>query len=105
MNHFGSGGRRGEPRGVAAFRVSDAGEYLAQIAGGAFDVVVANLPDPPLTSLCDLLAAAARPGGVLVVTGVLLWQAESLAASLVAAGARVISRHAEGGWAVLVCDC
>jgi ribosomal protein L11 methyltransferase len=93
------------PREASFFRAADAREYLEQVAGGAFDVVVANLPDPFLSSLAAPLATAARPGGTLIVTGILLWQAEPLAAALTAAGARVTSRRAEAGWALLVAAC
>lgn len=88
-----------------AFQLADARDYLTQVAGGAFDIVVANLPDPPLSALADELTAAARPGGTLIVTGMLLWQADGVAEALVAAGAHITSRRAEAGWALLVCDC
>lgn len=82
----------------ASFHVGDAAEYLPAVAG-AFDVVVANLPDPPLMALVPALVAATRPRGALVVTGVLLWQAEALGKALTAAGAQPSAPRAEGGWA------
>jgi len=68
-------------------------------------VVVANLPDPPLVGLVPDLAAAARPGGTLIVTGVRLWQAEAVSRSLARAGTAPSSVQAEGGWATFVVDC
>ena len=88
----------------ATFLVADARDYLEQ-HGGAFDVVVANLPDPPLVGLVPDLAAAARPGGTLIVTGVRLWQAEAVSRSLARASTAPSSVQAEGGWAAFVADC
>jgi ribosomal protein L11 methyltransferase len=87
--------RRAVPR--ARFVCADARVWLAEEAGGAFDVVVANLPDPPLVPLVPRLASAAR-FGALIVTGALLWQADALRASLVAAGMRPDAPRAAEGW-------
>lgn len=89
----------------ARFLVADARDWLRQEAGGAFDVVVANLPDPPLVELVPDLVQAARPGGALVVTGVLLFQVEFLLAAFAAACAEIAVTRAEGGWACFVVRC
>jgi ribosomal protein L11 methyltransferase len=89
----------------ACFRLADALDYLTQVGGGAFDVVVANLPDPPLFSLLPDLAAAARLGGVLLVTGLQLWQADAALRELHAAGARPSPPQAEGHWCLIRADC
>jgi ribosomal protein L11 methyltransferase len=89
----------------ASFRVADAREYLTSHAGGAFDVVVANLPDPPLASLVPELVAAARLGGVLLVTGLLLWQADAVSRALRAEGASPSTPRAEAGWSLIVSSC
>ena len=85
----------------ASFVCAEAGEWLAREAGGGFDVVVANLPDPPLIRLIPALSAAAR-FGTLIVTGALLWQADALARELRAAGVSVGAPRQAGGWCCFV---
>jgi hypothetical protein len=67
--------------------------------------VVANLPDPPLLPLIPELAAAARLGGVLLVTGLQLWQADAAVRALREAGARPGDPRAEGGWCLIAAAC
>jgi ribosomal protein L11 methylase PrmA len=94
-----AGARRAVPG--ARFVCADAGDWLAREGGGAFDVVVANLPDPPLIRLVPALSAAAR-FGTLIVTGALLWQGDALRRELTAAGLTAgASRHA-AGWCCVV---
>ncbi len=81
----------------ARFVHADAAEWLAREAGGAFDVVVANLPDPPLIRLVPALCAAAR-FGTLIVTGALLWQADALRRELAAAGFTAGAPRHAAGW-------
>jgi ribosomal protein L11 methylase PrmA len=87
--------RRAVPRG--RFVCADARVWLAEEAGGAFDVVVANLPDPPLVPLVPQLASAAR-FGALIVTGALLWQADALRLALASAGMHPSVPRAAEGW-------
>eukprot|EP00928_Gymnodinium_smaydae_P027871 TRINITY_DN21413_c0_g1_i1.p1 TRINITY_DN21413_c0_g1~~TRINITY_DN21413_c0_g1_i1.p1 ORF type:complete len:263 (+),score=59.48 TRINITY_DN21413_c0_g1_i1:90-878(+) len=51
----------------------DAVAFAAQLArsdgGGPFDIIVANIPAPILVQLAPALAAAARPGALLALTG------------------------------------
>ena len=89
----------------ARFHLADAADYLFQHAGGAFDVVVANLGDPPLVALIPDLAAAARLGGILLVTGLQLWQADDAARALREAGAHPGEPRAEGGWCLISAAC
>jgi ribosomal protein L11 methylase PrmA len=87
----------------ALFVWSDARQWLEREAGGGFDVVVANLPDPPLLGLVGPLAAAAR-FGALITTGALLWQADALARELRAAGMTPRAPRAAGGWCLYVSE-
>jgi ribosomal protein L11 methyltransferase len=70
------------------------------MAPGTFDVVVANILANPLTLLAPALATRVRPGGRIVLSGILDAQADGV----VAAYARWINiapwRHAEG-WVLL----
>ena len=56
-----------------------AGFFLPEDApGGAYDIVVANILTNPLRMLAPLLAAAVRPGGRLVLSGILAEQANEI---------------------------
>lgn len=65
-----------------------------------FDVVVANLPDPPLTSLVSMLSAAA--GHTLIVGGARLWQGAALRRALLQCGWSDIRTGADDGWCCFV---
>lgn len=63
---------------TAAFFLPDA-VPLTQ-ADGVFDVVVANILTNPLKALMPLLAARVRPGGRIVLSGILVEQADAVMA-------------------------
>ncbi|MDR3393764.1 MAG: 50S ribosomal protein L11 methyltransferase [Parasulfuritortus sp.] len=67
---------------------------------GEYDVVVANILTNPLKALMPLLAARARPGGRIILSGILEAQAEEVMAIYSAA---FEMRHAavDEGWALL----
>ena len=71
-----------------------------QLQTGAYDIVVANILTNPLKALMPLLAAHVRPGGGIVLSGVLDAQAEEVMAIYSQA---FVMRHAatEEGWALL----
>lgn len=81
-------------------RVAEAGEYLAASVSG-FDLVLANLTGAVLERLARPLVAAARPGGTIVVSGLLRGEQPSVEASLAAAGALLREAVAEDEWAAL----
>lgn len=89
--------------GVALDARSGSLEALAAPPAAApFDVVVANLLAPTVIALADGLAAAARPGGRLVASGILVEQADDVAAALVAAGFLAPEVRVDGDWVALV---
>ncbi|HAJ14395.1 MAG TPA: 50S ribosomal protein L11 methyltransferase, partial [Comamonadaceae bacterium] len=51
---------------------------LPETAQGVYDVVLANILATPLKVLAPLLCAHVRPGGALVLAGILERQAEEL---------------------------
>jgi len=71
-------------------------------AAAPFDVVVANLLAPTVVALAAGLAAAARPGGCLIASGILVEQADDVAAALVAAGFAAPEVRVDGDWVALV---
>jgi ribosomal protein L11 methyltransferase len=71
-------------------------------AEGGRDLVVANIGADTLVALAPHLVRALRPGGVLVLSGVLACQAEAVGTAVVAAGATIAGTAADGDWRALV---
>jgi ribosomal protein L11 methyltransferase len=69
---------------------------------GPFDLILANLLARTLREMAGLLAAALAPGGVLIGSGVLVEQAEEVAAAFAAAGLHPIEQPVLGDWVALV---
>lgn len=65
-----------------------------------YDLVVANILAQPLILLAPLLAARCRPGGRIVLSGILASQAEEVAAAYAPFFATGVDRTIEG-WALL----
>jgi ribosomal protein L11 methyltransferase len=70
------------------------------LADGSYDVLVANILTNPLKALMPLLAARVRPGGRIVLSGILAAQAEEVMAVYAAAFAMLRAGEAEG-WVLL----
>jgi len=69
--------------------------------GGPFDVVLANILAPVLCDLAADLAAHLCPGGVLIVSGLLVDQEGEVRAALDGAGLHVTNRRSDGEWVAL----
>ena len=70
---------------------------------GTFDVVLANILSSILVDLRDLLAAHVRPGGRIVLSGILAGEADYLARVYAEAGLIEDERLTDGDWLCLVC--
>lgn len=66
-----------------------------------FDLVVANILAAPLIELAREMAAHVRPGGTVVLSGLLVPQAPSVIAAYRAAGFTLIAHHRIIGWSTL----
>lgn len=66
-----------------------------------FDLVVANILAGTIIEMAPLLAARVRPGGALVVSGILAEQAAAVSAALVAAGLDPAGEAASGDWVAM----
>ena len=75
-------------------------ESLAARGRGAFDVVVANILTNPLRLLAPALAARVRPGGRIVLSGILEAQADEVVA-IYADWFNIGVWRADEGWAAL----
>lgn len=68
----------------------------------AFDLIVANLIAKVLVVLAPDLAAALKPGGRLVSSGIINVKEDDVATAFAAVGLQQIERYVEGEWVALV---
>jgi ribosomal protein L11 methyltransferase len=94
-----------ERNGVAALIVARAGSLSDVLEAGApsADLMVANILAPTLDEMARQgLARAVRPGGVLILAGVLAEQAEALEATCVEHSLDPVEQREAGEWRALV---
>ncbi len=77
---------------------------LPDKASGAYDTVLANILATPLKVLAPLLCGHVRPGGSLVLAGILERQADELKAAY-APYAQLEVSDAEDGWILMTARC
>lgn len=83
--------------GAVELHVGSAGSF----AGSGFDGVVANLGPRELSEEAAHLAAALRPGGLLLATGFLQAQREDVERALARRGFRAARRREAGDWGLV----
>jgi ribosomal protein L11 methyltransferase len=71
------------------------------VDGAPFDVVLANLIASVLIELADELAAAVKPVGRLLASGIFVDRAAEVESALQSAGFELVRRTDEGDWAAL----
>jgi ribosomal protein L11 methyltransferase len=69
--------------------------------GGPWDLVLANLIASLLVTLAADLAAALRPGGRMLASGIFIDRADEVIAAFTDAGLRIVERTGEGDWVAL----
>lgn len=72
--------------------------YLAQYGDGAFDVIVANVLSSVLKPLLGAFRNAARPGGAVILGGILEEEADDMLDACEGAGFEVVSEDLEDEW-------
>ncbi|MCI6939795.1 50S ribosomal protein L11 methyltransferase [Desulfovibrio piger] len=77
---------------------------IGAVAGKQFDLVLANILARPLTEMAVDIVRACRPGGCLVLSGLLEIQADGVTAAYKAQGLPEPRRIIDGEWAALVWD-
>jgi ribosomal protein L11 methyltransferase len=90
--------------GLAHRIAVSAGNGLAGKAirrGGPFDLVFANILAGPLVRLAPAMARAAAPGGLAVLSGLLVGQEAEVRAAYAAAGFTVVRIERLLGWSIL----
>lgn len=76
--------------------------HAAIRTGGPYDVVMANILARPLVSLARDIASLVRPGGVVILSGLLSHQEPQVRAAYAGRGLRLIERNRITGWSTLV---
>jgi ribosomal protein L11 methyltransferase len=92
-----------EANGLAASIEVAPGSVEAAPAGQTYDLVLANIIARVIVDLAPSLAARVRPGGRLVVSGILDLRRDEVAAALGAAGLIVEETLTEADWVALMC--
>jgi ribosomal protein L11 methyltransferase len=90
-------------RVAARVRVFDAAGFAhgALRTARPFDLVLANILPGPLIALAPHVRRRLRPGGVVVLSGLLDAQAREVGAAYLAHGFRLLGRSRRAGWTVL----
>ncbi len=77
----------------------------AELAARApYDLVIANILAQPLIELAASIADATKPGGTIVLAGLLETQEAAVLAAYKPLGCRLVARHLVGEWPTLVLE-
>ena len=76
--------------------------HPALVAAAPFDLVFANILKGPLIALAPPMAAHTGTGGLVILSGLLVVQAEAVTAAYLAAGFAAAAREDIGEWSTLV---
>jgi ribosomal protein L11 methyltransferase len=71
-------------------------------AAAPYDMIFANILKGPLIELAPAMAENCVTGGLVILSGLLVVQAETITAAYVAAGFTPVSREDLGEWSALV---
>lgn len=84
-------------------RVAASTQPLGEVTG-ELDIVLANIGARVLGEMAELLIERTRPGGWLALAGLLADQVDPVVARCAAAGAELVERREEDGWAAVVLE-
>lgn len=73
-----------------------------ELAQGEFDLIMANILSRPLISLAPQICAKLKPGGCLILSGILDIQAEDVEKAYMACGLKKAARLEDGEWQALI---
>jgi len=94
--------RVGRARGEVELAVAPGLAHLRLRTRAPYDLIIANILAGPLIELAPSIAAALRPGGRLILAGLLHSQAEAVARAYRRKGLMPMSGQALGEWPTLV---
>jgi ribosomal protein L11 methyltransferase len=88
--------------GFYSFPVEDQQTPPELQAAVPFDVIVANIIARIIAALAPAMAAAIKPGGLLITSGIIAERAEETLIALEQAGFSLLERRQESDWVALV---
>jgi ribosomal protein L11 methyltransferase len=94
--------RLGRSRGEIELAVAPGLAHLRLRSRAPYDLIVANILAGPLINLAPSITAALRPGGRLILAGLLDGQADGVALAYHRKGMALVSSNARGEWPTLV---
>jgi ribosomal protein L11 methyltransferase len=97
LNGIALGGGRGE----VAMLVADGMDHPLLADSAPYDLLIANILAGPLVELAGDFADAVRPGGSLLLAGLLTTQEPAVRAAYRTAGFRLARRMERGDWSIL----
>jgi ribosomal protein L11 methyltransferase len=97
LNAVSLGGGRGE----LAMLVAEGMDHPLLIDSAPYDLLIANILAGPLVALAGDFADAVRPGGSVLLAGLLETQEPAVRAAYRAAGFRLARRAVRGDWSIL----
>lgn len=97
LNGFTIGGGKGE----LAMLVADGMDHQLLAESAPYDLLIANILAGPLVGLAGDFADAVRPGGSLLLAGLLTTQEPAVRAAYRTAGFRLARRKVRGDWSIL----
>jgi ribosomal protein L11 methyltransferase len=87
---------------LVAAVVADGLSHPALAARAPYELIVANILAAPLTRLAVQIVPALRPGGILVLSGLLRWQENLVLSFYRAQGLTLREIRRDGAWSALV---
>jgi ribosomal protein L11 methyltransferase len=93
--------RRNGVRARLRFAVADGLDHRNARQGPAYDLVLANVLAAPLIAMAPAMARAIVPGGIAVLSGLLIAQAAQVIAAYRCAGFQLLVHRQAAGWSTL----
>lgn len=91
----------GNKRGAVRFLMSNGLDHPAIQRRAPYDLIIANILAMPLIALASQISAAAQPGTILILAGLLEHQKDEVVAAYARAGFRVSNVRQENQWPCL----
>ena len=98
-----NGIKLGHASGELLLNVADGMDSALLTARAPFDLIIANILAGPLIELAPDFAKALKPGGMIILAGLLDTQADTVVATYETCGL-ALRDHGSGEWPVLVCE-
>lgn len=92
----------GESTGAVKLIVADGMDAPALADRAPYNLIVANVLAQPLIDMAEDIAGAVMTGGRLILSGLLVTQAEAVAAAYTRYGMRLVAETHHGDWGVLL---